>query len=183
MAAIFVTAFSLFYVAKANPSFFMRQNNGVTTTATTSVSYMSPGAATTTAYIDTGLGAGSTDTATLAVQFNGSSTASIINVNYEFSQGGNGQDCINVPASCDWYQSNLEASTTGSVVLVNQPQSISWAFASSSQGGANVLSTNRALKLLKVLTPTRYVRAIVTVPAGAGNSAVWTEFIAKRQAN
>lgn len=174
VVAILVIAFGFLAVAKANPSFFMRQNNGTTTTATTSVVYMSPGAATTTYSFDAGAGAaGSTDGAVFTVQLIGSSTATTLNIAFEYSQ-----DNVN------WYNDRLitSASTTQTFNL-NSPNIYQWSFSSTSvQGGvAGITTTNR--RIITVPTPTRYVRAVLTLPAGSLNGSVWGEFIGKRQGN
>lgn len=185
--AIFIAVFGMFYTVKANPSYFIRQNGPANAiSATSSVSYMTPGLATTTYYLDSGVGtAGSADRATLLVQFIGSSSPlSILNISYEYSQGGQGVDCTVATSTCDWYQDNTVpiASTTQSIGNI---QTKTWTFASTTQGQQFGVGTNgnRTLKAMDVPTPTRYVRAILSVPTGSLNGAVWAEFVAKRQAN
>lgn len=177
-----VLGFALFGVvsfAAANPSFFIRANAipcGAFT-ATTTTSFMTPGAGTTTATFDTGCGtAGSTDNAVLLTQFTASSTASILNISYEYSQD-----------NVDWYQSNLSSqATTSSSQSLTAAQSYSWVFASTTPGGGGSSATgvfaNRQMKVIEVRTPTRYVRAIFSTPLGSANDTVWAEFVAKRQA-
>lgn len=171
-------------VANANPSYFQRQNNGITDTATTSVNYMTPGTATSTYYFDAGQGtAGSVDSAVLLTQLTASTTSSTINIAYEYAQGGNG-DCIATPTICDWYQNDLLSATSTSLNLTSQI-SATWTFASTTQGQAGIIpaaNSNRQLKSFVVLTPTRYIRAIVSVPVGSTNAGVWAEFVAKKQA-
>lgn len=184
MALMFVSAFALFYTAKANPSFFSRQNNGTTgTTASTSVTYMTPGLATTTYYMDTENN--SVDSAIFDAQQTGSSTASVSTIAFEYAMPAAGFDCDTTPTACDWYPDAIMwpsyATTTGQQ-NINTPNSVSLKFASTTQGGivGNSVRTNRAIY---VPTPTRYVRAVVTIPPGGTNSAFWGEFVAKRQAN
>src|SRR3990167_6247184 len=97
---------------QANTSFFIRQNNGTGTTATTSVSYMTVGTATTTYYLDSQANGNpfGADSATLLWQFTASSTNSTQDMYLEYAQSG---DCINAPTSCDWYYSGI-ASTSPS---------------------------------------------------------------------
>lgn len=186
LTGILVVAFSLFYVAKANPSFFMVQNNGTTTTATTSVVYMTPGAATTTKYFDSGQGtANSADSAILEIQQTGSSTVSQINIAFEYARYS-GTDCIATPSSCDWYATDLSnQATTSATQDITLAQNFSMKFSSTTQGGAVGAGDGRLLRIVNVPTPTRYVRAIITVPTSSGmlNSGVWAEFIGKRQAS
>lgn len=181
-AVIAMTAFLFLSTAKANPSFFIRQNNGVSTTATTSPSYMSPGLATTTYYMDTGAAsANSTDSAVFTFFFTGSSTASTVNVAFEYASPAG--DCIGTPTLCEWYTDDLNfptATTTQSLMSLTTGRIYSLTFASTTVGGL-IGTANRTTRIVPVPTPTRYVRAVVTIPAGSLNGAVWGEFVAKRQ--
>lgn len=171
-------SFGVSYV-KANPSFFIRANTVVcgTYTASSTPTFMSAGLATTSVTFDTGCAAaGNVDSAILLAQLTASSTATTVNINYEYSQDG-----------VDWYQSNLSnQGTTTPVQSVTTPQSYGWTFASTTPGmGAPLASgtfANRQMKAIEVRTPSRYVRAIFTMPAGSTAGAVWAEFTAKRQA-
>lgn len=162
----------------ANPSFF--PNTSTTATATSTVSYITTGAATTTLYLDTYTQASGNpykaDNSTLLVQFVASSTASILGVSLEYALGTPGIDCTSTPTACDWYANDLlAASTTPAITAVAVSNALSWTFASSSQGGGAVLSSNnRSLKIFDVQTPTRYVRAVFSV-TGA-NGAIWAAF-------
>ena len=89
------------YQVKANPSYFTRYQMA---SATSTLTYMTAGTATTTLTFDTGVGAaGGADSAILNVQFTASSTSSVLNINYEYSQD-----------NIDWYYSDLsdQATTT-----------------------------------------------------------------------
>lgn len=169
------------FTAHANPSFFYRSISA--SVATTTVTYMTPGTATSTEILDTGAGAaGSVDSGVLAVQFTGSSTLSYLNVAFEYTQGGNGLDCYNAPNSCDWYGSSLYAQSTSTATgQAVAAQNFNLQFASSSVQGAVGGITGRNLRLIEVKTPTRYVRAVFTLPPGSLNGALWKEFITKRQ--
>src|SRR3990167_1056416 len=109
LAIVFMFGISF---VQANPSFFLRQNDGTGTTATTSVSYMSVGVATTTYYLDSQANGNpfGADSATLLWQFTASSTNSTQDMYLEYAQG---RDCISAPPSCDWYYSGI-ASTSPS---------------------------------------------------------------------
>ncbi len=114
------------------------------------------------------------DTATLLVQFTASSTASKLKIAYEYSQD-----------NIDWYAdgtSVLLASSTPGTVVANNPNFISWTFASTSLNGASVASNNNlSTEIFSVATPVRYVRAVITV-SGA-NAMVWAQFVPKKEAN
>ena len=158
-----VLMFSVSFV-KANPSYFIRSGNGVPSVP---LGYLSPGAGTTTiAAFDLGQnGAQGADSAILALQFTGSTTpnnaavaTTTYNVALEYSQDNS-----------DWYYNGALATTT----------TLGW----ETIKGVLVASTTATKEFVTVLTPTRYVRAIVTIPSGSTNGSVWAEFIAKRQAN
>lgn len=184
---MFVTAFALFSTVKANPSFFVRQNNGTTTTASTTVTYMTAGTATTTKYFDAGVaGAQAVDNAVFLTQLTGSSTGAVLNVAFEYAMPTSGADCIATPTACDWYADALFANTNASSTQkysINNANAFALTFASTTQGGAAGRGDGRILRAVTVPTPTRYVRAVMTLPSGSTNGAVWGEFTGKRQAN
>lgn len=164
-----IAAFSLFYTVKANPSFFIRANNLVcgNFTATTSIAYLRFGIGTTTPTFDTGCAAaGSADSSVLAIQLTGSSTATTLNINFEYSQDG-----------IDWYGGPATTTTSATVLATTY----SLAFASTTFAGAVGTGNGIIYRLIAVPTPMRYVRAVETLPSGSTNGAVWAEFIAKRQ--
>lgn len=168
----------------ANPSSIA--TTAQTATATTTLSYMTIGAATTTLVYDSYLNRPTTaDSAIMLVQFTASSTASVLGISYEYTNGGPGLDCLGAPNTCDWYRDNTMISvnaTTSQAFSVTVPNSYSWTFASSSQGGGNVAATNnRALKTLTIPTPARYVRAIFT--ATGTPSAIWAQIGPKKENN
>lgn len=169
MVLMLVTAFALVYTAKANPNFFLQSNAG---TATTTVTFMTPGTATTTtAAFDTGAGgAQGSDSAALVECMQASSTGTTLNTTIEYSQ-----DAIT------WYENNL-VSTSTPLATIQSPNSFTWAFASTTVGGGGIGNNNSACKIVPVLTPTKYVRAVFTLPAASKNAAVYGgNFIAKRQ--
>ena len=158
-----VLMFSVSFV-KANPSFFIRSGNG---TPSIPVGYLSPGAATTTiTAFDLGVGgAQGADSAILTLQFTGSTTpfnsrvaTTTYQVVLEYSQDNS-----------DWYSLNAVATTT----------TLGW----QTVKGVLIASTTPTKTYVTVPTPTRYVRGIITIPAGSTNGSVWGEFIAKRQSN
>jgi len=173
--------------AKANPSFY--PGSAVYNTATSTGRYMTPGAATTTlvydAYSISGTNqpaSGNTyavNSAALLLQFSASTTASVLGVRFEYSQDG-----------IDWYGDgavNLTATTTAYNVSINE--NFTWTFASSTIGGiradqglAGINGTkNRDNKIINIVTPTRFVRAIVTL-TGA-NATVWGQIVPLKEQN
>lgn len=177
-------------VAYANPSFL--GSKASSSTASSTVTYMTPGTATTTVIYDSyGQGgtnqtsaynSSKTDEAFLAIQLTASSTSTTLNVDLEFANGSN---CYAAPNTCDWYRNNLEAlSTTTSPALLNQNQTMTWTFASSTQGQiGDPTKINRVNKMVTIPTPTRYTRAIFTLPAGSANGAVYAEIQPVKEVN
>ena len=160
---------------KANPSFFIRQNNGTTTTATsTPLGFLTPGTATTTVYFDS-LANGNpfgAESAILALQLTGSTTPNNVavatttySVLLEYAQAGS--NCITAPTSCDWYSKHTVATTT----------KLGW----QTEKGVLVSSTTPTKIFMDVETPTRYTRAVISIPAGSTNGSFWAEFVAKKQ--
>jgi hypothetical protein len=160
----------------ANPSFFYA--GAVSASATSTVAYMTPGTGTTTIQYDTYTATGNTqatDRAALALQFTASSTNSTLLINLEYSEDG-----------IDWYQdaiTTITATTTRPVLLapVNQ---FKWTFASSTAGiGAVASTTNRDTRIITIPTPTRYVRALMSLQLGGTNGAVWGKVIPVKERN
>lgn len=165
----------------ANP--FYAGLDAKSATATTTQTYMTPGAATSTVTYDSyelygtnQTNGGDTtipDSVAILLQGVASSTATVVNVACEFSNnysGGNG----------DWYQNEIYPASTTGALLINTPLSFSFTYASTTVGGAAVLSnTNRFQKLVTCPTPTRFVRAVVSV-TGA-NASIWTDIVPKKQ--
>lgn len=183
LLAIGFFLFTLVGHAYANPSQFVPTTQ--TALATTSITYVLPGVATTTLVADTYTTAtGNTyinNATELLLQFTASSTLSRLNVNLEYSNGWNGGDCVNNQSSCDWYQdsiSNVFSFATSSLPLIalSQVPQYQWAFASSTLGQQIPSATNnRDSRAMKILVPTRYVRAVFTC-SGAG-CGVWAQFV------
>ncbi len=150
-------------------------------TATTSPTYMTPGTATSTvvydSYEQTGTNQTNTgnytlpNTVVVAVQGNASSTLSIITVACEFSD-----DAI------DWYQNEIYPATTTGSLPIATPVSFSFAYASSTVGGAALLAnTTGFAKAFYCPVPMRYVRAVVSLTGL--NARVWTTIIPAKQRN
>lgn len=170
-----VMMFSVSFV-QANPSFFIRQNNGVSTTATsTMLGYLTPGTATTTIYFDSQANGNpyGAESAILALQLTGSTTpvagstvaTTTYKIGIEYAQAG--ENCITSPTSCDWYSDSSFATTT----------TLGW----QTEKGVLVASTTPTKIFVDIPTPTRYTRTIISIPAGSTNGAVWAEFVAKKE--
>ena len=172
---------------KANPLEFLVENQGTYgPTATTSITYMTAGTATTTSNVyDTYANGNGNTYATnklaLEVQFTASSTASTLGWFYEYTQGTAGADCVNTPKSCDWYADNTLLATT-TVNTATVAQTYVWTFASSTQGGG-LPSGNRVNKMFIVPTPARYVRAVLYLVPASANGGVWAAFIGQKESS
>jgi len=172
--------------ASANPLQF---NAGAkTATATTTLTYMTPGTATSTTLVYDSYeidGKNQTnqyntwvpDKAHLLLQVNASSTASVFRVDLEYS---NGTNCQTTPSACDWYGDGMFATTTNPVSL-NAKEYLQWTFASSTIGGVPTstgltgasVTNNRDNRIIEIPVPLRFVRAVISV-TGA-NGAVYAE--------
>lgn len=183
IVALTVLCFGIQKVS-ANPSGFTPTASSAAATST--LVYQTAGTATTTLVFDsyTLLGtnqasAGITqavDSVALLEQFTGSSTASTLNADIQYSQDGK-----------DWYAfafgSNFTvnaASTSPSVAAVT---TVSFPFASSTidrlTSAAVVATSSTRIVILPI--PTRFVRAVFYMPVGSLNGAYFAQFVAKRQ--
>jgi len=166
-AFIALAGFAFYYTVSANPAFF--PVGAASAAATSSPVYMTPGTATTTvtqaAYANgnnTGL-----NSASLLLQFTGSSTASSINVAFEYSED-----------NVDWYRDSLlgNISTTSNNASLAVPNNYLLPFASTTVGGV-IGTASRTTRIITVETPAQYVRAVITMPVGSQNGAVWAKFL------
>lgn len=161
--------------AHANQSSFCIGNS--TSGATTSPTFMTPGTATTTLSLTNTISR-CTDRSTaltesyLLIQFTASSTNSQLNINLEYSMDG-----------IDWYQNSLsDQATTSPQRSIAVAQTYAWKFASSTPGlPAGSASTNRDARIIKVESPTQWVRAVFALNPGGANGAVWAIFIGKQE--
>lgn len=148
-----------------------------TAPATTTLSYMTPGTATTTLTYDSFLNGQikGINQGVLLTQFTASSTGTIFNINIEDSQDG-----------IDWYKDNTNAiaATTSLPYALNTVNSYTFPFASTSADGAPVAANNKtSFKAVTIDFPTRFVRIFYTLVLGGNNGAVWGQFISERQSN
>lgn len=165
---------------EANPTGFSCPAYGPGGTASTSVTYMTPGLATTTLVFDTYCISGTNQPNTgnlfgvaylaLLTQLTASTTGTVLNKSVEYSQDGT-----------DWYQDNLNLNfaTTSPVAQLATPQSSQWQFASSTVGGTPNRG-NLVGKVERIYAPTRFVRVIYSLGAGS-NGAVWGEILPTKE--
>ncbi len=171
-----VVVFTNSNIVKANP--YVSATPIRTATATTTVTYMTAGTATTTLTYDTFLVGSNTIATTkasyaaLLIQFTGSSTASTLRTNIEYSDDG-----------IDWYQdggSSFNFSTTTKPYDIGQVAFFSYNFSSTTAGlGAGNATTSTRAVLLN--TPLRFTRAVFTLPSGSLNGAVWATIIPTKE--
>lgn len=183
--AIFMTLFGLFSVvniAKANPSFFIRNSGTSATrcslTATTSVRYMTAGTATTTVILNsTGCGGSQAiDSAALMLYRNAAAASSKTRIAIEYSD-----DC-DAATGGTWYapaatSTDMALNVDGGLTSLN---AMVWQFASTTVGGSIEKASSDSL-LIPIMTPTKCVRAVLTVPTGSASSSLWASFVGKRQ--
>lgn len=158
--AMLFTAFGLINVANANPLQF--KPTVQTATATSSVAYMTAGTATSTLTIDSNAPGQPfvTDQMALLIQNVASSTSSILNIAIQYSQDG-----------IDWYSDNGTVVATSTPFQIQVADTYTWT-------AAGTATTSKALF---VRTPTRFVRAVFSVPAGAAAGGVWAQWVPSRQ--
>lgn len=160
-----------------NPSLYI-QTSGTSTTqnslvATSSVAWQTAGNATSTIVMNGSLGTVSAlDSATLLLYRKGSGGGSKTKVTVEYSQNCD----ATIP---DWYVASTTNTLTTGMPFVN---GFVWQFASSSIG-SSVNPSDFDTIALAIPTPTKCLRAILSVPVGAASSSVWGELVAKRENN
>ena len=179
IAIVFCAVFMVSSKASANPSYMIQNSTSSLTsdtlTATSSVAWQTAGTATTTVALNGSIGTSQAmDSATLFLYRTGAGGTTKTNIAFEYSPNCN----ASVP---DWY-SYAATSTMGATVTAGSAQSITWAFASSTTGGAGSFSNTDSIAI-PVPTPSACVRAVLTVPTGAASSSIWAEFVGKRQNN
>lgn len=163
---------SIPFIAGASTLYFPITSQ--TAVATSTLSYMTAGTGTTTPVYDA-YSSGTQkkiDLASLFVQATASSTNTKYSIAFEYSQNG-----------VDWYQdgsSNFQLSTTTGATNVSTANSVYFNFASSTLGGV-VSATAPENKIINVSTPVRFVRAVISLPSGSTNGAVWAQFVPAQQ--
>ncbi len=155
-------------------------SNCYTASATTSPAYIN-GWGTGTTTVSCTSGSDGANSAVLAVEVNGSSTASIVNINVEESMDG-----------LDWFPITppQAASTTNPFVIATRG-AFQITFASSTMGGVTADTgslgvsgtNNRNDYVIDVPVRMKRVRAYATIPAAANNAAVWMQIIPRQSIN
>lgn len=186
-----IALFALGYAgyALANPS--LNSSGAALATATSSPVFMTPGTATSTVVYDAyevngtnqtnGSNTNLADSATFLLQLTASSTNTIVNVNFEYADSSS-VDCKAQQNNCDWYQDGISIGATSTVTNLSLANTFQWKYASTTPGlGAHVASNNRGGRVIQVKTPTRYVRAIITLNLAGTNGAVWGKFVPKKE--
>ena len=171
--------------------------------ASTTLNYLTFGTATATPVLDTqadiqNLGtsvSAPADMANLEIIWTASSTQSELKIAFEYASDvattstNFPVNCQLTPANCDWFSDTVSGvfasgATTTIPVNLNTSNSYDWSFASSSStvgGVAGGAKDNIASRIITVPVPTRYVRAVISVPGTAQPGAFWTNWVYKRQ--
>lgn len=181
--------FAHIQIAHANPD---QTLGNQTATATTTLSFMTPGTATTTLYFDSQSDGGlPTKSAILMTQFTASSSVSTLQINQEYADDTPGVNCKDTPLACDWYQGSQGMINTGVATSTNNPKifdvaivpQYSWLFASSTIGGSGLAAVNNFdARVIPISTPTRYTRLWFSMKIVAnGNGAVWAKVVGKKE--
>lgn len=162
-AAMLFTAFGIVNLAHANPLQF--KPTVQTATATTTVSYMTAGTATTTLTLDSYAPGQpfTTDQAVLFIQFTASTSASILNTTVQYSQDG-----------IDWYSDG--GTFENGFATTTKPYDLS-------QIAQYTLSNGTTTRAINITTPTRFIRAQFSIPVGSAASGVWAQWIPSRQSS
>lgn len=173
--------------AKANPIFITPTFK--TATATTTVTFIPSGGTATSSFAFDSYNTGNprpANWATLFVALSATNTtqSATLNINVQYAQDNNGQDCASaslaVQNSCDWYEdsgTNLSTfATTTKIFDVSRASQFVYAFASTTPD-FRAASTATSTRAIRINTPTRYTRVVFTTPPGAPSLAYWAQWI------
>lgn len=178
IAAVAAILLGFATIALANP--FYTGSKAKSAAATSTQSFLTPGAGTTTSPLYDSYEVNGTNetnqgnitlpnSVAILLQGNASSTTSVLNMNCEYSDD-----------NIDWYQNEILSSTTTNPANINNPASFSFTFATSTIGGVTISQT-RFAKLVECPVPLRYVRAVVS---NTGSPlSVWVSIVPKKQRN
>lgn len=174
-------------VVFANP--FYTGTTAKTAIATSTLTYLTTGNATTTPIYDSYEQYGTNQTnggnvtipnqVAVLLQGAASSTATVVNVACEYSDDYNGVSGVG-----DWYQNDTLSATTTGPLNISAPATFTFTYASStvgSIGGVVPINTNRYQKVIICPAPLRFVRAVITM-TGA-NGSVWSAIEPLKQRN
>lgn len=172
LGCLFLGAMAL--TAKANALFFPVVTQSAAATST-QIFVAAGGSATSTpvdAFTSTNQGF---DRMSFLIQSVASTTGATTTITFQYAIGIGGTNCATSPNACDWYSDELFSSKNGAVATTSTPVGIGTAI-SFTFPAANTATSSR---ILDVPTPTRYVRAVITV-AGA-QSGFWYAWQPVRQ--
>lgn len=168
--------------AHANPSYFAGVPTAAqTAAATTSPAFMTSGTGTSTISYDsyiptTKIPTYKADSVGLAIQYTGSSTLSVLGMSVELSQDG-----------IDWYSDsvldqNNYSTTTSQSVSLQQTNTMSMTFASSTLAGGAVTPANSKImtRFIVLQSPARFIRVVFSETGS--NGSVWVTFIPIKEA-
>lgn len=176
------------FVAYANPKFFTLLKATNTSTASTTVVYMTVGTATSTLFVDSHLvnqdtpnrGRNTTayDSLTLLVQLTATTGIPTLNIEFEDSRDG-----------VDWYRRATTSNTSNNLITITDKIQVLWASSTASEGGSGTASDEEILNLVFDVKPQlRFTRAIMylsstTGPTATGNDdgGVYAELIGTKQ--
>lgn len=177
---------AVYRVAQANPDQILENSMGSSAgVSTSSPAFLSLAAATTTANtFDTQTdGALPAKSATLLVAYTPSSTASTLNISFEYCQ----TNCL---TNGDWFGddiTSLTASTSQTVGLGLTSKFVLQSGTTTNVVGGQQNPVNTIYRAFTVPVPTRYVRAVIAIAsssvvvASTPNASVWSDFIAKKE--
>ncbi len=175
-AAVLLAVLAFAGVAYANP--FYIAGKASSAAATTTVTYMTPGTATTTVVYDSYEISGTNqknqgnltvpNQVAVVVQGVSSSSISVLNLACEYSDD-----------NIDWYQNDVFAATSSGNIPIAAPSTFTYTFASTTLNG--VANGNKFAKVVQCPLPLRFVRAVVS-NTGA-NLSVWSAIIPTKQRN
>lgn len=176
--------------ASANPSYFAPI--AVSATATSSPQFLVVGGSSTSTPLiydsygidgtnqNAGQTSDATDSVSLLMYVQASSTSSVFKTFVQYSDGVIGVSCKTTPDACDWYENNSETYAAGNIAIAT-PNTYSYTYASTSQDSLITFraAENRGTKLITLKVPTRYIRVITTVTGT--NGSVYMKFVPKKQ--
>lgn len=171
--------------ADANQSTFATMATLGANSATTTVTYITPGAATSTLQVSNGDGSTALETAIVNFQVISSSTPPQLKIRPEVSSDG-----------IEWYPISTPTSTTGTTSPLMAYSEYLWSGQATSTGavttvGSEVASSTAGTPLnlvgtrytgsLNLTNPEPFIRVVFYVPPGSPNIALWASIIAKRE--
>ena len=191
IATVIITVLAGFYIfdkvesVRANPSRIVMpitcstQGTGASSLSTTTgYTFITAGKATTTATCNTqlgGLGADVLDETSLLVNLTSSSSLARTIIYIEYSHDG-----------IDWYQDagtyvDGYATTSKPFDLTANSLTLQMASTTAGQGAYNNALVATTTRIVKLKTPTKWIRAVFTNPPGGTTFAIWGAFVNKAQ--